>query len=382
MWLMIVGACALDPTYPPLQPLFHQLDSRLPRGDYRIPSLVSTLNGTLLAFVAGREHRTDYTPNIIYLRRSQDDGATWTEAVPVLEDPTNCTEFDVTPVVDASDGRIHLIHHRLPWCGHHMGCPKCLLWDAVSSDDGATWGAAAPLTTVGPANTTWGNGLASGISLTRGPHAGRLLVALRHDCGCGDKRASFVVYSDDHGASWQGGKELLLLPQYGGGWTECEVAELRNGSVLLTSRNFYGESSGYGPRLFARSDDGGQTWAANWSAGAQLPDPYCEGSMVGDAASGTLYFANPSNSRHRANFSIHGSLDGGSTWPLSQVVYPGGGAYSDMAFTRNGSVAVLFEKDNYNTVAFGVVPLPLQTSRIRSPSSPPPATGTPPMATL
>ena len=188
MWLMIVGACAVDPTYPPLQPLFHQLDSRLPRGDYRIPSLVSTLNGTLLAFVAGREHRTDYTPNIIYLRRSQDDGATWTEAVPVLEDPTNCTEFDVTPVVDASDGRIHLIHHRRPWCGHHMGCPMCLLWDAVSSDDGATWGAAAPLTTVGPANTTWGNGLASGISLTRGPHAGRLLVALRHDCGCGDKR--------------------------------------------------------------------------------------------------------------------------------------------------------------------------------------------------
>ena len=180
----------------------------------------------------------------------------------------------------------------------------------------------------------------------------------------------------------QGGKELLLLPQYGGGWTECEVAELRNGSVLLTSRNFYGESSGYGPRLFARSDDGGQTWAANWSAGTQLPDPYCEGSMVGDAASGTLYFANPSNSRHRANFSIHASLDGGNTWPLSQVVYPGGGAYSDMAFTQNGSVAILFEKDNYNTVAFGVVPLPLQASRIRAPPTLPPATGTPPMATL
>ena len=49
---------------------------------------------------------------------------------------------------------------------------------------------------------------------------------------------------------------MQLLPQYGGGWTEDQVAELGNGSVLLTSRNFYGASSGQGARLFARSDDG------------------------------------------------------------------------------------------------------------------------------
>eukprot|EP01047_Picozoa_sp_COSAG01_P078026 COSAG01_NODE_14268_length_1474_cov_1.872000_2_plen_42_part_01 len=29
-----------------------------------------------------------------------------------------------------------------------------------------------------------------------------------------------------------------------GGWTECEVAELHNGSVLLTSRNLYNTKSG------------------------------------------------------------------------------------------------------------------------------------------
>ena len=143
---------------------------------------------------------------------------------------------------------------------------------------------------------------------------------------------------------------MLLLPQLGGGWTECEVAELQvgclslslpsctvlcanvrievlgwiprnaienycvrgwhlvssasfdrsanncprshlctsaaaaaatqNGSVLLTSRNFFGRSSGQGPRLFARSDDGGASWAANWSAGADLPDPYCEAALL------------------------------------------------------------------------------------------------------
>jgi hypothetical protein len=37
--------------------------------------------------------------------------------------------------------------------------------------------------------------------------------------------------------------------------TEDQVAELENGSVLMTSRNEYGTNSGQGPRLFARSDD-------------------------------------------------------------------------------------------------------------------------------
>eukprot|EP00035_Acanthoeca_spectabilis_P001751 m.82463 g.82463 ORF g.82463 m.82463 type:complete len:164 (+) comp11104_c0_seq1:715-1206(+) len=160
---------------------------------------------------------------------------------------------------------------------------------------------------------------------------------------------------------------MELLPQYGGGWTEDEVAELPNGSVLMTSRNFYATSSGQGPRLFARSDDGGAHWASNWTAW-DLPDPYCEGALLSDDKHG-LFFGNPSNGRYRANYSIHASLDGGRTWPLSEVVYPGGAAYSDLAFTRNGSIAVLFEKDNYNTVSFTVVP-PLRGWRAKSHNAP------------
>ena len=66
-----------------------------------------------------------------------------------------------------------------------------------------------------------------------------------------------MMYSDDGGASWVAGQKMVLLPQYGGGWTECQVAELSNGSVLLTSRNLFAPTSGQGPRLMARSDDGG-----------------------------------------------------------------------------------------------------------------------------
>ena len=53
-----------------------------------------------------------------------------------------------------------------------------------SSDHGATWTAPqrAKLASGTPEEASYGSSLASGIALRRGPHAGRLLVALRHDC--------------------------------------------------------------------------------------------------------------------------------------------------------------------------------------------------------
>ena len=218
--LLLLDFLALgQASYPRLVSLFTQLDARLPHGDYRIPSLVASPNGTLLAFISGRMHRTDTTPNIIYLRRSLDDGNTWDDAVPILSDPKNNTEYGGAPIVDPSTGAITYVHNQVVFGAH--GCGGCLLWGTTSYDEGATWSPAAPLNTTGPPNSTWGGPLASGITLKKGLHAGRMLVALRHDCGCGDLRSSFVVYSDDHGKTWQGGAQLNLLPQYGGGWTEC-----------------------------------------------------------------------------------------------------------------------------------------------------------------
>ena len=151
---------------------------------------------------------------------------------------------------------------------------------------------------------------------------------------------------------------LPQLPQFGGGYTEAEIAELHNGSVLLTSRNFFGQSSGEGPRLFARSDSGGASWAANWSAGPDLPDPYCEASIVANGENTVLYFGNPSNSKARSNYSLHRSSDGGRTWPTSKVLYSGPAAYSDLTMIH-GDVALgfLFERDNYRYISFGTTPL-------------------------
>ena len=40
----------------------------------------------------------------------------------------------------------------------------------------------------------------------------------------------YALYLDDDGGSWSAG---MLLPE---GWTECQIAEMRNGSVLMASQ--------------------------------------------------------------------------------------------------------------------------------------------------
>jgi hypothetical protein len=79
-----------------------------------------------------------------------------------------------------------------------------------------------------------GSGLGHGIVLQHGKYKGRFAAARRYDCkangGKSEFMHDFVLYSDDEGTSWQAGQ---LLPH---GWTECQTAELLNGSLLLTAR--------------------------------------------------------------------------------------------------------------------------------------------------
>jgi sialidase-1 len=374
---------------------------------------VTTGKDTLLAFVLGAIHRHDGSPTIIFLRRSVDNGTTWSTATPVLLDPSNKTHYTGAAVVDPATNAVHYLYQEdvyqsdpaggggaadAPFHINHRPagappppppppsarpCGGCVQRITSSYDDGLSWTTpnVAVVDPSQPPNATWGKALASGIALTRGPHAGRLLVAVRHDCGCGAIKGegSLVIYSDDHGATWAGGAPMILLPQFGGGWTECQVAELRNGSVLLSSRNSFGRSSGQGPRLFARSDDGGASWAANWSAGSDLPDPYCEASVVASPDRSTLFFANPSDPKERGNFSIHRSTDGGRSWPASRVLYPGGAAYSDVSLARGGAaLGFLFERDNYRFVAFGTTPLEMAQTPPSNPLPLPPPPPPPP----
>ena len=72
--------------------------------------MVNTSKGNLIVFAMGRFHRTDNTPNIVYIRRSLDDGVTWLDPQPILADPNNRTEYGGAPVV--------VVYRQLGACLH------------------------------------------------------------------------------------------------------------------------------------------------------------------------------------------------------------------------------------------------------------------------
>jgi hypothetical protein len=213
---------------------------------------------------------------------------------------------------------------------------------------------------LGPAYSAFG--LNHGIEIQMGAHAGRLALARRFDCpaAMGDHGApeyfhSFVLYSDDDGLSWTVGE---LLPQ---GWTECQIAEMHNGSLLMTSRMYGAEfipdpKNDSDPnnkrRGFARSDDGGTSWSAVWYIADRQPQisrlqPACAQAMVSDAT-GSIYWSHPGDLNHsRSNYTLHRSTDGGASWDFVNRVYAMGAGYSDALVLHDGNesfLAMAFQK--------------------------------------
>ena len=113
----------------------------------------------------------------------------------------------------------------------------------TSDDDGMTW--AAPLdvtrTTKRPTRaTTIASGPGTGIQLTRGPHAGRLLIPFNE--GPYGKWQNYAVYSDDAGKSWPVKRVL-----YPGSFAYSVLTKFPDGTLGCLF-----EADGYGRIVFAR----------------------------------------------------------------------------------------------------------------------------------
>ena len=71
-----------------------------------------------------------------------------------------------------------------------------------------------------------------------------------------------------------------------------------------------------------------------------------------------LVFTGPNSRRERKDGTAWFSFDGGRTWPTAQAVYGGAFAYSQPALLPDGSVGVLFERDDYGRISFVTLPIP------------------------
>lgn len=319
--------------------------------NYRIPSLVCTNSGTLLAFAEGRANLLDHSENDIVLKRSTDNGQTWSQLSVVAEDGKNALNNPQALV--RKDGRILLMYQRYAeGYGEKQAMPGldgeriCRTFMTYSDDEGATWAEAKDITTEvkRPEATSLASGPGIGIELKNGTHAGRLVMPFNQ--GPWGNWFVYAVYSDDGGATWTKG-ELAPLKRKIKGWAnEVQMVELSNGRLLLNARSEQGNHK----RKIAYSEDGGQTWGEVSDEKALL-EPECQGSLIAYNDS-TILFCNPRHRSRRLRGTVYASTDNGATWPHRKTIYKEGFAYSCMAVLPNGEIGVLYEKDGYQSISF------------------------------
>lgn len=348
--LLALVTCA-DPAGPTQAPLF--VAGQDGYHAYRIPALLVSKNGTLLAFCEGRKKTLSDAGEIhLLLRRSKDGGKTWERTQVVWEDGPN-TCGNPCPVVDRATGTIHLLlTHNLGTDTERQildGTSKGsrTVWITTSSDDGATWSKPVEITKgIKKPDWTW---YATGPGVGIQTKTGRLVIPCDHYLAGSKEREAHTIHSDDGGKTWKLGGSV------GPACNECQVVELADGTLHLNIRSYLGHNR----RLVSLSKDGGKTWSKPVEDAA-LIEPVCQASIVrypGDK--GGLLFANPA-SKKRENLTVRLSRDEGKTWPLAGVLHAGPAAYSCLTVLPDGQVGCLYErgtKGPYEEITFARFPL-------------------------
>lgn len=324
---------------------------------YRIPSLIVTPKGTLLAFCEGRKNSSaDYGNIDILLRRSRDLGRNWGPAQLIADHGAN-TIGNPCPVVDRASGTIWLLltgnlgDDSEQKILKRMARQTRTVWICSSTDDGETWTTPVEITaaTKRPEWTWYATGPGCGIQLK----SGRLVIPCDHNVAePQDIRRSHVIYSDDHGQTWKIGGVV------GDDVNECQVVELADGSLMLNMRNYARCEGRENRRAVATSRDGGLTWSPIWWA-QELVEPVCQASFIRftkrpEFPKNRLLFANPAGTR-REKMTIRVSYDEGQTWPVAREIHPGPSAYSALAVLPDMTIGCLYERGNrgpYETITF------------------------------
>lgn len=336
---------------------------------YRIPAIVKSNEGTLLAFAEARQESIEDVSNIdIVLKRSEDNGKTWGK-MQVLKDNGPDVASMPSPVV-LPDGKIVLLYTLFPIdakIDRHI-------YMITSDDDGLTWSEEVEITgQILDAGSQ--NGYATcpvhGLVKQYEPAKGRIIMPARVNVSVGEgtwttPRAAHIIYSDDNGLTWhQGG---YMDHPWG---SECTVTELCNGDLLLNTRD--GDDDVY-YRYQAYSSDGGLTFGPPERTELVEPDKGCQGSILAygpdpESEDETIVlFSNPSNTLRRQKGSVKASFDSGRSWSKMFLYTSETGnsmysAYSDMTLLDDGRIGVFYERGK--SYSDGLVFFTLELSDIK-----------------
>ena len=303
---------------------------------YRIPSVVTAKDGSLLLFCEAR-HQTwqDKSYTDVVVKRSVDGGLHWSEMKNLTgtQNGGAYAYMDPTPVVDEKTGKIFLFCTR--WNKSNSDTSNNRAFLLTSSDNGQSWDAPKDVTDMVILKDFYsaGFGPGAGVQLKNGAYAGRMILTSRqHNVDQGSKGIS--IYSDDQGRTWK-----QSMPAQAG---ESQIAECSNGQLSMNIRRG-------SDRYASISKDGGVSWSPALRV-ADLPslESGCQASVLG-ADKNILLYCGPMGGvktnefDNRSKLTLYRSPMNGELWTRHKTLYPNASGYSDMTFLPDGRLVIVFE---------------------------------------
>lgn len=341
---------------------------------YRIPGLITTSKGTLIAVYDNRYNNSkDLQEDIdIGMSRSTDSGQTWQPMKVIMDmgeyggrsqrlngigDPCVLYDHKTNTIWVAALWMSGSAPDKMLWWASKPGMSPEETGQFIlvkSTDDGLTWSQPINITSQikDPAWQLLLQGPGRGITTTDGT----LVFPAQFKTDLGTKALdggqftchSTIVYSKDQGETWKIGTGAKSNT------TEAQVVELADGSLMLNmrddrNRTDKGETNG---RAIATTTDLGKTWIAHKSSNSALQEPNCMASIISadleinGKMQQVLFFSNPDSKTERSHMTIKASLDGGLTWPQTYQVELNsetGYGYSCMSMVDNKTIGILYE---------------------------------------
>ena len=303
---------------------------------FRIPAIITAANGDLIATCdARRDHGADLNgaQDIdIAIRRSSDNGKTWTDMALICDLGEGHPASDPSLVLDETTGDIFCFYNY----ADRSKKLEYRLYVQRSKDHGVTWGEPRDITDeMTLPEWKWDFKFMTsgrGVQLRNGELLHTLVRV---------GKGVHLFGSKDHGESWALKTETPVHPA-----DESKVIELADGRWMINSR----VNGGYGARHVHISADEGRTWSGRRDT--SLVDPSCNAAIIRytSIADGyeknRLIFSNANSFKGRKNLAVRISYDEGVTWCDGKVIDTGTAMYSDLTICPDGSIGILYEPGN------------------------------------
>lgn len=297
-------------------------------------------NSTVFAFSEGRIERHDKSAHHIVLKKSTDNGETWSENQFIVTSRNGECFCNPTPIFDRKNNNILLFYAQ----NYENNSSEIFL--ISSADNGVNWTKPRNLTGLFDNNSyDWTlhlPGPGHGIQM----YNDRLIAQIWHrrelTFAASERNYGVsVIFSDDAGKTWQMGGTVPLGDEQ---LNESRIVELKKGDLLLNARSGAFVTS---PRYFSRSSDKGLNWSAPQKVSSFQTAFATDSGFTNLQSSGKdlLIFTRPNASDTRRNLTVYVSEDEGKSWKNSKTIYAGFTGYSDAIILPDESIGVIYGRD-------------------------------------